>query len=83
MSNITDIVKIKELVESMKGDIIRLLLSYTTVLGTPALYFLFCLPFYYTAFKKNQHVYKEVRNLFYDTDGFEQSISYYRVHSAH
>ncbi|EFO97765.1 hypothetical protein CRE_15969 [Caenorhabditis remanei] len=59
MSNITDIVKIEELVESMKGDIIRLLLSYTTVLGTPALLFLFCLPFYYTAFKKNQHAYSE------------------------
>ncbi|KAF1754224.1 hypothetical protein GCK72_020784 [Caenorhabditis remanei] len=43
----------------MKGDIIRLLLSYATVLGGPASYFLFCLPFYYTAFNKNQHAYSE------------------------
>ncbi|EFO97752.1 hypothetical protein CRE_15968 [Caenorhabditis remanei] len=59
MSNITDIINMEELVESMKGDIIRLLLSYATVLGGPASYFLFCLPFYYTAFKKNQHAYSE------------------------
>ncbi|KAF1754223.1 hypothetical protein GCK72_020783 [Caenorhabditis remanei] len=33
--------------------------KYREILGAPALYFLFCLPFCYTAFKKNQHAYSE------------------------